>query len=93
MGGLPNADGWVRLEIPAAAVGLESANIQGMSFCAYNGKVTWDRVGKSSRVSGLPPTSDPQPPGVVISEPATGATISEMLNAVAKARAISGPAA
>jgi hypothetical protein len=35
----------VRLEVPAALVGLEGAAITGMSFNLYDGRATWDRAG------------------------------------------------
>jgi hypothetical protein len=46
MGALPAAGQWVRLEVPAAQVGLEGRTIKGMAFSLYGGSVTWDRVGK-----------------------------------------------
>jgi hypothetical protein len=46
MGPLPAAGQWARLEVPAALVGLEGHSLTGMSFLAYNGRVTWDRAGK-----------------------------------------------
>lgn len=47
MGALPPAGQWVRLAVPASAVALEGAAIQGMSFAAFNGRVTWDNSGKA----------------------------------------------
>ncbi len=46
MGNLPSAGGWVRLEIPANEVGLEGQSITGMRFDVYNGRVSWDHIGK-----------------------------------------------
>lgn len=46
MGQLPPAGGWVRLEVPASAVGLEGAVVRGMAFTQYNGRATWDYAGK-----------------------------------------------
>jgi hypothetical protein len=46
MGPLPAAGQWARLGVPAALVGLEGHSLTGMSFLAYNGRVTWDRAGK-----------------------------------------------
>ena len=48
MGPLPAAGQWVRLEVPAALVGLEGRTLRGVSFIQYNGRATWDHVGKSS---------------------------------------------
>ncbi len=45
MGPLPAAGQWVRLEVPASAVGLEGAAITGMSFGLYDGRATWDTAG------------------------------------------------
>ncbi len=48
VGALPPAGVWVRLSLPARAVGLEGSNVTGMSFSAYGGRVTWDATGKST---------------------------------------------
>jgi subtilisin family serine protease len=48
MGPLPVAGQWVRLEVPASAVGLESHALNGMAFTLYDGRAMWDRAGKSS---------------------------------------------
>ncbi len=53
MGPLPAAGQWVRLEVPASQVGLEGSILKGMDFSAYGGRVTWDRAGKSSAVTGV----------------------------------------
>ncbi len=46
MGPLPKSGEWVRLEIPAAAVGFTgAARISGMSFDQAGGAVWWDRSG------------------------------------------------
>src|SRR6185312_12425166 len=47
-GALPATGGWVRLEVPASAVGLEGQTLQGMDYALYNGKATWDYAGKSA---------------------------------------------
>jgi hypothetical protein len=49
MGALPELGKWVRLEIPASAVGMENQTATGMGFTLYNGRATWDRPGKSRR--------------------------------------------
>ena len=48
IGPLPSAGGWVRLEVPASAVGLEGVTIDGMAYALFNGRATWDRSGKTS---------------------------------------------
>jgi RHS repeat-associated protein len=46
MGPLPAAGGWVRLEVPASAVGLEGKSLNGMAFTLHGGRATWDQAGK-----------------------------------------------
>jgi hypothetical protein len=46
MGALPAAGQWVRLAVPASAVGLEGRTLNGMAFTLYNGRATWDQAGK-----------------------------------------------
>lgn len=48
MGPMPAAGYWVRLEIPASAVGLNGKTIGGMAFTLYNGRAAWDYVGISN---------------------------------------------
>jgi phosphatidylethanolamine-binding protein (PEBP) family uncharacterized protein len=57
MGVLPALGKWVRLEVPAAQVGLVGSTLNGMTFTLFDGRATWDRAGK---VSG-PITNTPQP--------------------------------
>jgi hypothetical protein len=47
-GPLPATGGWVKLSVPASAVGLEGSSVSGMDFSLYNGGVTWDAIGRSS---------------------------------------------
>lgn len=47
MGALPPTGRWIRLEIPASAVDMENQTATGMGFNLYDGRVTWDRAGKS----------------------------------------------
>jgi hypothetical protein len=47
-GPLPSAGQWVKLSVPASAVGLEGSSVSGMSFSLYNGAATWDAIGRSS---------------------------------------------
>jgi hypothetical protein len=46
IGGLPPLGQWVRLEVPAAAVGLETREINGMAFTLFDGRAAWDSAGK-----------------------------------------------
>ena len=46
MGPLPPTGQWVRLAVPASAVGLEGRVVNGMAFTLYNGRATWDQAGK-----------------------------------------------
>ncbi len=48
MGTLPSTGQWVRLEVPAAEVGLTSHTLVGMAFTLYGGRATWDKAGKNS---------------------------------------------
>src|SRR5215470_15906164 len=48
MGRMPPADSWVKLVVPAHAVGLEGKTISGMAFTQSGGRVTWDKPGKGS---------------------------------------------
>jgi hypothetical protein len=50
MGALPAAGQWIRLEVPAALVGLEGRILNGMAYTLYDGRATWDIAGKSSGV-------------------------------------------
>jgi hypothetical protein len=47
-GPLPAVGTWVKLTVPASAVGLEGSAVGGMSFSLFNGGVTWDAIGRSS---------------------------------------------
>ena len=49
MGSLPVAGQWVRLEVPAAEVGLEGRAINGLAFTLFNGRATWDAAGSLAR--------------------------------------------
>jgi hypothetical protein len=48
MGALPPTGQWVRLTVPAAAVGLEGREVRGMAFTLSNGRATWNRAGTLS---------------------------------------------
>jgi hypothetical protein len=57
MGLLPSAGRWVRLEVPAALLGLEGRAVTGMAFTLWDGTATWDCAGKrSSDPNGLAAT-------------------------------------
>jgi subtilisin len=54
MGKLPQVGGWVKLAVPARAVGLEGITVSGMAFTQHGGRVTWGQTGKeSASVDGL----------------------------------------
>jgi hypothetical protein len=53
IGPLPKAGEWVRLEVPAKAVGLEGKAVKGMGFMLSGGQCYWRRGGAIS-----PPTRD-----------------------------------
>ena len=65
-GTLPATGQWVRLQVPASAVALEGRPLNGMTFSAYGGRVTWDYAGKadSGSSTGTPPvtTTNSTPP-------------------------------
>jgi DNA-binding beta-propeller fold protein YncE len=76
LGPLPSSGGWVRLEVPAALVGLENAVVTGMAFTSHGGQVSWDAAGKSNILSTSPPPPPPSPTDTVWLDDAvpTGAT-------------------
>lgn len=46
LGDLPMSGGWVRLEVPAASVGLSpGSKVNGMAFTQAGGTVRWDKAG------------------------------------------------
>jgi hypothetical protein len=53
MGPLPGAGAWVRLEVPAALVGLESTTVRGLAFTLFDGQAWWDRAGKRDALAEL----------------------------------------
>ena len=55
MGPLPAAGEWVRLEVPASAVGLEGRTLTGMAFTLVDGAATWDRIGVSTDAGSVQP--------------------------------------
>jgi hypothetical protein len=69
MGPLPAAGQWVRLEVPASAVGLEGASLQGMDFSVFNGRATWDSSGTAAAGSGGSGSNTNTPGGTVTNTP------------------------
>jgi hypothetical protein len=45
LGPLPPSGEWVRLEVPAQAVGLGGAEVNGMAFTLWGGAAAWDYAG------------------------------------------------
>ncbi|MCL4790214.1 MAG: hypothetical protein KJ070_26110, partial [Verrucomicrobia bacterium] len=45
LGALPTAGQWVRLQVPASAVGLEGRIVEGINFTLYSGRAAWDSAG------------------------------------------------
>jgi hypothetical protein len=52
MGPLPPAGQWVRLEVPAWRLGLEEKSVTGVAFALYDGRGTWDCLGKATARPG-----------------------------------------
>ena len=46
MGPLPALGQWVKLAVPASLVGLQGSTVTGMSLALYDGRASWDYVGK-----------------------------------------------
>jgi hypothetical protein len=68
MGSLPPPGRWVRLEVPASAVGLEGRNVSGMAFTLFDGRAAWERAGRSPAATPGPASDvvwveDALPPG------------------------------
>jgi hypothetical protein len=57
MGPLPPVGQWIRLEVPAASVGLEGSSLSGMGFTLYDGRATWDLAGKHATPTNQPPAA------------------------------------
>ncbi len=57
MGPLPAVGEWVRLEVPAARLGLKAGTkVDGYAFTQYGGTVSWDRLGVAAETD---PAKDP----------------------------------
>ena len=48
IGELPVAGGWVRLEVPAASVGVANATLDGMAFTLFDGRAAYGMTGSGS---------------------------------------------
>ncbi len=59
IGPLPPAGEWVRLSVPASAVGLEGHELNGMAFTLSDGRASWDHIGKVTAGALPPPPSTP----------------------------------
>ena len=71
MGPLPPSGRWVRLEVPAAAVGVEGRIVDGMAFTLFDGTATWDCAGKRALQPVGTGEQDPSAPALFF----TGGTI------------------
>jgi RHS repeat-associated protein len=70
MGALPAFGTWLRLQVPASAVGLEGHTINGMAFTVYNGHAWFDRPGLSPAGSGALAPAKPSPTALAAKSPA-----------------------
>lgn len=61
MGPLPPQGQWVRLEVPANQVGLETRNLTGMAFTVFDGRASWDYAGKATVTDTNPPGTNSAP--------------------------------
>jgi len=77
VGPLPVGGSWIRLEVPAAQVGLEGHSVGGMTFSHYDGRATWDSTG---RTAGGPPSNQVATPTF---SPAAGTYSSAQLVTIA----------
>ena len=57
MGPIPTDSHWIRLEVPAEAVGLAGKVVDGMAFDLYGGRAAFDRAGKTSQPTPQPPAA------------------------------------
>jgi hypothetical protein len=68
IGTLPAAGQWTRLEVSASQLGLEGTALKGMSFSLFDGRATFDAMGKG--VAGT--TTVTNPPVTTTNQPSTG---------------------
>lgn len=66
MGPLPPPGRWVRLEVPAATVGIEGRIVDGMAFTLFGGTATWDRAGKRALQPVGSGEQDPSAPALLL---------------------------
>ncbi|MDO8541530.1 MAG: glycoside hydrolase family 9 protein [Opitutaceae bacterium] len=74
VGALPATGQWLRLSVPASAVGLEGSTVTGMGFALYGGRATWDTAGIATAVEPATApaiTTQPQPQVTTIGAGAT----------------------
>jgi Tol biopolymer transport system component len=79
MGPLPTPGKWVRLEVSAAAVGLEGSTINGMAFILDGGRATWDLAGKVT-ANALPRPTTPPGDSVWVDDAVPAGSTSETFN-------------
>jgi hypothetical protein len=65
MGPLPPVGRWVRLEVPAVAVGLEGRTVGGMAYTLWDGRATWDCSGKRAAGGSDAPAGDLSMPALL----------------------------
>ncbi len=87
IGGLPATGRWVRLEVPAAAVGLEGKTVTGMSFSTFNGRTTWDQTGTAttSQSGPISTPADTKAPKIALTNPADTDRVSGQITLKANA--------
>jgi hypothetical protein len=67
MGALPATGQWIRLEVPAATVGLGGKTIFGVTYVLHNGQAWFDRTGSNASFCVPPIAATPTiPPGDVV---------------------------
>jgi len=77
MGPLPPAGQWVRLEVPAASVGLERVTVAGLAFTLQGGRAWWDVSGKTAGAAILAECGYPAAAYEALLE-AVGASLEEL---------------
>jgi len=64
-GDVPALGQWLRMEVPAASVGLAGSNLRGMAFTLYDGRAAFGPSGRSRGSASTDWVSDRLPPGAV----------------------------
>jgi hypothetical protein len=62
LGDVPRPGEWVRLEIPAKAIGVDGRTIRELAFCVFGGAVRWDWIGLAGSRNDPKTILEPQPP-------------------------------